>query len=137
MAMFNPLYSLTFNPFDKEQVKEADAFISHDYREMLSRLDYLKNTRGIGVFTSSPGKGKSFCLRCFAKKLNPSLHHMEYIPLSTVTVAEFYKELCTILRVSDKGGKPGRFHAIQEQIHYLYHEKRQPLILAIDEAQFL
>lgn len=135
--MYNPYYSLAFNPFDKQQVKEDDAFISSDFREMTSRLDYLKDTRGIGVFTSSPGKGKSFCLRCFAKSLNPSLYHMEYIPLSTITVAEFYKELCTILGVSDKGGKPGRFHSIQEQIYYLYHEKRQPLLLAIDEAQFL
>ena len=135
--MFNSFYSLSFNPFDKQQVKESDAFISRDYREMISRLDYLKDTRGIGVFTSSPGKGKSFCLRCFASNLNPSLYHMEYMPLSTVTVAEFYKELCTILGVSDKGGKPGRFRSIQEQIFYLYHEKRQPLLLAIDEAQFL
>lgn len=137
MASFNSFYSLAFNPFAKEQVKESDAFLSEDYKEMSARLNYLKDTRGIGVFTSSPGKGKSFCLRCFAKNLNPSLYHMEYIPLSTVTVAEFYKELCTILGVSDKGGKPGRFRSIQEQIYYLYHEKRQPLLLAIDEAQYL
>ena len=117
MAMFNPYYSLAFNPFDKQQVKESDAFISHDYKEMLSRLDYLKEARGIGLFTSPPGRGKSFCLRCFAKSLNPSLYHMEYMPLSTITVAEFYKELCTILGVSDKGGKPSRFRAIQEQIY--------------------
>ena len=135
--MYNSYYSLAFNPFDKQQVKENDAFVSRDYAEMTSRLNYLKDTRGIGVFTSSPGRGKSFCLRCFARSLNPNLYHMEYIPLSTITVAEFYKELCTILGVSDKGGKPGRFRSIQEQIYYLYHEKRQPLLLAIDEAQFL
>ena len=110
--MYNSYYSLAFNPFDKQQVKENDAFVSKDYTEMTSRLNYLKDTRGIGVFTSSPGRGKSFCLRCFAKSLNPNLYHMEYIPLSTITVAEFYKELCTILGVSDKGGKPGRFRSV-------------------------
>ena len=62
---------------------------------------------------------------------------MEYICLSTVSVAEFYKQLCYILGVSNKGGKPGMFKAIQEQIWYLYHEKRQPLFLAVDEAQYL
>ncbi len=137
MAMFNPYYSLAFNPFDKEQVRENDAFQSIDHKEMLSRLEYLKDTRGIGVFTSPPGRGKSLGLRCFAKSLNPNLYHMEYMTLTTVTVAEFYKELCQMLGVSDKGGKPGRFRSIQEQISYLYHDKRQPLILAIDEAQFL
>ena len=62
---------------------------------------------------------------------------MEYICLSTISVADFYKQLCAILGVSDKGGKTGMFRAIQEQIYYLYKEKRQPLLLAIDEAQYL
>ena len=37
-----------------------------------------------------PGMEKSFALRCFAKSLNPNLYHMEYICLSTISVAEFY-----------------------------------------------
>ncbi len=56
-------YGLSFNPFDKQQVKEKDRFLSQDLQEMLNRLDYLKDTRGIGVFTAGPGMGKSFALR--------------------------------------------------------------------------
>ena len=104
---------------------------------MLSRLDYLKDTRGIGLFTARPGMGKSFGLRCFAKGLNPNLYHMEYICLSTVSVMEFYRQLCSVLGVEPRGGKPGMFRAIQEQILYLYREKKQPLLLAVDEAQYL
>ena len=117
-------YGLSFNPFDKQQVKEKDRFLSQDLQEMLNRLDYLKDTRGIGVFTAGPGMGKSFALRCFSKTLNPNLYHMEYICLSTVSVMA-------------KGGKPGMFDAIQNQIFHLYKEKRQPLLLAVDEAQYL
>lgn len=135
--MFNDYYQLGYNPFDKQQVQEKDHFESQDYREMLSRLNYLKDVRGIGLFTASPGMGKSYALRCFAKQLNPSLYHMEYICLSTISVAEFYKQLCMVLGLRDKGGKTVMFKAIQEQIYYLYREKRQPLILAIDEAQEL
>lgn len=135
--MFNPFYGLSFNPFDKQQLREKDHFVSNDFNEMTNRLNYLKDVRGIGVFTARPGMGKSFALRCFAASLNPSLFHMEYICLSTVSVSEFYKQLCAVLGVSDKGGKTGMFHSIKEQIHYLYKEKRQPLLLAIDEAQFL
>ena len=135
--MYNDFYSLAFNPFDKQQLPEKDCFLSGDFKEMSSRLNFLKDTRGIGLFTASPGMGKSFCLRCFAKSLNPNLYHMEYLCLSTISVADFYKQLCAILGVSDKGGKTGMFKAIQEQIYYLYREKRQPLLLAIDEAQYL
>ena len=122
--MYNSYYGLTFNPFDKQQLKEKDHFISRNFTEMTNRLNYLKDIRGIGVFTARPGMGKSFCLRCFASSLNPSLFHMEYLCLSTISVADFYKQLCSILGVSDKGGKTGMFKAIQEQITYLYKEKR-------------
>lgn len=135
--MYNSFYGLTFNPFDKQQLREKDHFISRDFTEMTNRLNYLKDIRGIGVFTARPGMGKSYALRCFAASLNPSLYHMEYLCLSTISVADFYKQLCAILGVSDKGGKTGMFKAIQEQITYLYKEKRQPLLLAIDEAQYL
>lgn len=135
--MFRSYYALSFNPFDKQMTQEKDRFLSKDMQEMQNRLDYLKDTRGIGVFTARPGMGKSFGLRCFANSLNPNLYHMEYICLSTISVAEFYKQFCAILGVSDKGGKPGMFKAIQEQVYYLYKEKRQPLLLAIDEAQYL
>ena len=135
--MYNSFYGLTFNPFDKQQLKEKDHFISRDFTEMTNRLNYLKDIRGIGVFTARPGMGKSYALRCFAASLNPSLFHMEYLCLSTISVADFYKQLCSTLGVSDKGGKTGMFKAIQAQITYLYKEKRQPLLLAIDEAQYL
>jgi type II secretory pathway predicted ATPase ExeA len=130
-------YGMNANPFDKQQLSEKDCFRSHDFEQMTARLDFLKETRGIGVFTANPGMGKSFCLRCFSKKLNPNQYHMEYICLSTVSVSDFYKEFCQVLGVSDKGGKPGMFRSIQDQIYYLYKEKRQPLILAVDEAQYL
>ena len=43
--MFNSFYGLSFNPFDKQQLKETDHFISKDFTEMTSRLDYLKEDR--------------------------------------------------------------------------------------------
>ena len=76
--MYNSFYGLSFNPFDKQQLKEKDHFVSNDFREMTNRLNYLKDIRGIGVFTARPGMGKSYALRCFAAGLNPSLFHMEY-----------------------------------------------------------
>lgn len=135
--MMNAYYGLAYNPFDKQQIKEKNHFISRDFTEMTNRLNYLKNIRGIGMFTARPGMGKSYALRRFASSLNPRLYHMEYMCLSTISVADFYKQLCAMLGASEKGGKPAMFAAVREQITYLYKEKRQPLFLAIDEAQYL
>lgn len=137
MSSFADYYGLSCNPFDKQCLKEKDHFESRDFKEMMSRLDYLRDVRGIGVFTARPGMGKTYVLRCFAAGLNPNLYHMEYICLSSIGVTEFYKQFCDILGLPQRGGKPTLFKAIQEQIYYLYKEKRQPLILAIDEAQEL
>lgn len=83
--MFRSHYGLSFNPFDKQNAKEKDRFLSKDISEMTSRLDYLKDTRGIGLFTARPGMGKSFALRCFAKSLNP----YNFSGLSDLEVAQY------------------------------------------------
>lgn len=135
--MYNVYYGLSANPFDKQFLKEKEAFVSNDHQEALSRLNYLKDIRGIGVFTARPGMGKSFALRCFAKSLNNNLYQMEYLCLSTISVSEFYKQLCLAFGLDIVGGKAAMFKAIQERIYYLYKEKKKPFILAIDEAQYL
>lgn len=134
---FQSFYGISRNPFDKQQCTEKDFFNSHDFEQMSSRLNVLKDIRGIGVFTAAPGMGKSFALRCFAKNLNPNMYHMEYICLSTVSVADFYKEFCQVLGLPERGSKTSMFKAIKDQVFYLYKEKRQPLLLAVDEAQYL
>jgi len=114
--MYNSFYGLSFNPFDKQQLKEKDHFISRDFQEMTNRLNYLKDIRGIGVFTARPGIGKSYALRCFASGLNPSLYHMEYLCLSTISVADFYKQLCAILVFLIKVAKPVCFRPYSSKL---------------------
>ena len=135
--MYTDYYGLSFNPFDKQMVKEKDAFESEDFREMTARLEYLKEIRGIGVFTASPGMGKTFGLRCFSKKLNPNLYQCAYLCLSTVSIQEFYRQLCEALGLESGFGKSQMFKSIQERLYYLYKEKRQPFICILDEAQYL
>lgn len=128
---------LTRNPFSKEGTSVKDSFHSRDFQEMTGALSHLIRSRGIGVFTSPPGNGKTFVLRAFMHDLNKNLYRPDYICMATVSVGEFYKQFCDLLGVPAKGGKPRMFRAIQEQIWYLYKEKGTPLILAIDEAQYL
>jgi len=135
--MNNSFYGLSCNPFDKQALKVLDYFKSKDHAQMISRLDYLKDIRGIGLFTAAPGMGKSYALRCFEDSLNRNLYHMKYICLSTISVTEFYRQFCEQLGLDAKGSKTAMFRGIQERLYYLYKEKRQPLILAIDEAQYL
>jgi len=135
--MFKEYYGFSKNSFDKHSLSEKDAFLSKDHKEMISCLSYLNKIRGIGVFVSRPGFGKTYAFRCFAKSLDRNLNEIIYIQLSTVSVIDFYRQLCTKLGIEAPFGKAAMFRAIQERLYHLFKEKRRPLFLVLDEAQKL
>lgn len=135
--MFKAYYGFSKNPFDKQFLSEKDAFLSKDHTEATSRLSYLKNIRGIGVFTSRPGFGKTYALRCFTKSLDRNLHETAYVCLSTVSVTDFYRQFCAALGIDAPFGKPAMFRAIQERLFHLFKERKKPLLLILDEAHDL
>lgn len=134
--MYKHFYGLTFNPFDKSSPVKA-AFQSKDHLEMQNRLSFLKSARGIGLFTAPPGMGKTYALRCFADSLNPNLCQMSYTCLSTISVTEFYRQLCTQLGLEPCGRKTEMFKAIQDRVSYLIKEKHKTILVAVDECQYL
>jgi general secretion pathway protein A len=134
--VYKHFYGLTFNPFDKS-APVKDAFQSKDHLEMQNRLSFLKSSRGIGLFTASSGMGKTYALRCFADSLNPNLCQMSYTCLSTISVTEFYRQLCMQLGLEPSGRKTEMFKAIQDRVRYLIKEKHKTLLVAVDECQYL
>ena len=76
-------YGLEFNPFLKNS-KEI-LFEGAEYTEAKFRLDYLARTKGFGLLTGAPGRGKTTLVRSWSAGLNPSLYKVIYTSLSTVT----------------------------------------------------
>lgn len=134
--MFKQFYNMTFNPFDKG-LKEKDSYMSKDMKEMLSRLDYLNEARGIGVFTASAGSGKTFALRCFSKKVNTNLTKVIYLCLTTITTTEFYRQFCISLGLEPSSRKSDMFKSIKDYLENMSCDKRIHHILVWDEAQYL
>ena len=88
-------YGLEFNPFLKNS-KEI-LFEGSEYKEAKFRLDYLARTKGFGLLTGAPGRGKTTLVRSWSTGLNPSLYKVIYTSLSTVTVNDFYRNLAASL----------------------------------------
>jgi general secretion pathway protein A len=130
--MYKTFYSLSHEPFSKE-MKPSDAYLATSYREALAGLDYIKRTRGIGLFIGEPGSGKTFTLRTFKESLNPSLYHVVYFPLSTGGVMDFYRGLALGLGEEPKYRKVDLFYQIQQGIERLYTERRITPVLILDE----
>lgn len=133
--MFTAYYGMDFNPFNNE-IEVKYNFLSNDFTQSKARLEILKQHKGIGLITGEPGSGKSFCLRCFVNSLSKSLYKVIYIPITTLTVKEFYMALCDGLGIAPAYKKVIMFKQIQEAIHG-YSSKNITPVIIIDEVQFL
>lgn len=127
---------MSHNPFDLAH-SSSNAFMSRDLKETLKCLDYLTSIKGIGVITASPGMGKSYALKCFVEKLNTNINTIVYINMETLTVSDFYYQLCDHLGLVGTTKRSKMFKDLQERIQYLCKEARKPLTLILDEAQEL
>lgn len=110
---------------------------STDFTAAIARLEHLKNVKGIGLFTGLAGTGKTSTLRYFSNSLNANLYKVMYIPLSTVTVMEFYRSLAFALGTEIYSKKIDLFKAIQKRIVSLSKDKKITPLIIIDEAQYL
>lgn len=128
-------FGLDFNPFIKNS-KEITIETS-EYNETLCRLNVLLKTRGFGILTGSPGKGKTTIIRNWSHTLNPSQYKVIYSSLSTLTVLEFYKNLASKLGLEPKMRKIDNFKIIQSEITRYAVEKRITPVIIIDEANYI
>ncbi len=128
-------YGLEFNPFLKNS--RDILFTGSEYKEALFRLDYLAKTKGFGLLTGAPGRGKTTLVRVWSAKLNPSLYKVIYTSLSTVTVNDFYRNLAHSLGAQAAYRKTENFHAIQDEITRLALDKKKTPVIIIDEANYV
>ena len=134
--MFDTYFGMKCNPFQKD-IALKDTYELADFKEVQARLAYLQKNRGIGLFIGSAGLGKTYAIKYFTSKLNTSLYKVVYIPLSTVTVIEFYKSLCRGLGCEPMTKKSDMFMQIQQTIKTLAYDRKITPIIIIDEAQYL
>jgi type II secretory pathway predicted ATPase ExeA len=136
--MYKNYWSMAYNPFQKNNGESSvKLFNSKDYINAKARLEHLNKLGGIGLLTGLSGTGKTYTLKKFAEDLNPSLYKVVYIPLSTVTVLEFYKSLAYGLDLDPPGRKVDIFNAIQQRLMSLVKDRNMRCVIIIDEAQYL
>lgn len=134
--MINAFFGFKKEPFTKD-IDTKEIFLSDAFKELLSRLDYMKNNRGLMCLTGEAGTGKTLAIRTFVESLNTNLYLPLYIPLSTVSVLEFYRQLNQKLTGEFLYRKVDLFHSIQTSVKdYVTNRKKVPVII-LDEAHLL
>lgn len=134
--MYRAFYGLTCNPFSKD-IPVQRLYKSANYKQFVGRMEYFKQAKGFAVVYGLPGVGKTTALRVFTATLNPQLYRVVYLPLSILTVREFYRNLAMGLGLIPMQKKVDMFHQIQDQIINFHHQKKQTPFIILDEGQFL
>jgi type II secretory pathway predicted ATPase ExeA len=136
MTMLQAYWNLKGNPFDKS-IKCENLFMSKNFEELLSRLDYIKNNRGIMLITGQPGTGKTTAIRAFVNNLSDLSFKTFYVPLSTVNVSDFYKQLNELIGGEECSRKSKLFGSIQKQIREMVSDFKKIPVIIFDEAHLL
>lgn len=129
-------YGLEYNPFIKNNNNDIRIELEN-HNQIMFRLRHLEETKGIGLITGDPGLGKTTSIRHWSKSLNTNLYKVIYIAHSTITVHEFYRELCEKLGLEQHHSKRLNMILIQSEIKRLSIEKRITPVIIIDEANYL
>jgi general secretion pathway protein A len=134
--MLEAYWSLSGLPFSKS-LHHDQLFISQSVKELQSRLNYMKNNRGIFLLTGQPGTGKTTSLRAFVQQLPDLTYQSFYVPLATVNVLDFYRQINHALNGEHCHFKAGLFRQIQQLIKDMVtHSKKIPVFI-FDEAHLL
>ena len=134
--MYQQFFGLTDEPFPKD-IQTSDLFISSSHKELFKRFEHIKEKRGIMVLYGEPGMGKTTAVRYLIDSLDLKAFMPIYIPLATVGVNDFYRQMNRGLNGEYAHFKSKLFYVIQEQIlDYATHKGVIPVII-LDEAHLL
>ena len=123
-------------PFNKE-ISTNNFFNSYDIKESISRLNYIKQNRGIFLLTGEPGGGKTSVLRKFVEGLNPQTHQCCYTPHATVSKTEVYRQFNSLLSLTPRASKSALFEQIQNSIWDKYRHQGITPCFILDECHLM
>lgn len=124
------------DPFARDLPPEK-RFVTSDLDELQARLQYLVETRGIGLLLGAPGSGKSTALRRLRDSLHPEQVRPIYLHDTAVNIADLYRQLALELGIEPCWRRAMTFRAIRAEIDRLLTERKIAVLLIIDEAHRL
>lgn len=136
--MFKSYYGMNKNPFLKNE-SGNNPYNSNDYKEMINRLYFIKEIRGIAIFTGTPGLGKTFNARNFVNNLNKDLYKVIYIDATPeMSNFDFFKIISDNLNI-DIGAcyKSDIYKNVQNEIVRIVDQDKVNIMVIIDDAHYL
>jgi general secretion pathway protein A len=134
--MYAPFFGFNRVPFDRH-LSPDQLFRTPALDELHTRLEYLVETRSLGLLTGEPGSGKSTALRRLRDSLHPEKVRVVYLHDTAVNPADFFRQLALELGLEPHWSRALGFRSVQQEIVRLVQERHLTVLLVVDEAHHL
>jgi general secretion pathway protein A len=134
--MYKAYFGMSTQAFAKD-IPSDKLFVSSQFQELSTRLDYLIKQKGIGLLTGEAGSGKTTALRSVCHTLHPGLYKIIYLPNTTGSILDLYKSLADLLGLVASTSRAKLYLQIHQEIEHLTESKKVSPVLIIDEAHLL
>lgn len=124
-------FGLKHDPFGKN----IRQIVNTTQQEKLNqKLNFLLQTKGIGLITGDAGTGKTTALRAWTKELNPMTHHVIYQSDNHFKSFDIYSQLGDQLGLDKYARYSTLWRALKKELLNLSDNKQLSPIWIIDEA---
>ncbi len=127
-------FGLKHDPLGKTSTEHLD---NEQYRLLKPRLDWLLQTKGIGLITGAAGVGKTTGLRHWTKQLNPLAYKVIYQSDNHFQPFDVYCQFAEMIGLERQHRYSQLWRMLKKELLSLYDDKKITPIWILDEAQHL
>jgi len=134
---YRAFFGLTKEPFATD-IGGDDILETPELLNVKVRFEYVTRLGAVGVVTGEVGSGKSTAVRHALTTLHPSEYRSLYITASSGSIMEFYRQMKDALDIYlSSNSKALMVKAIKKEIVNLVLEKKQKVVVVVDEASLM
>src|SRR5579863_7626765 len=110
---------------------------SQQSTQLKQKLDWLLQSRGIGLITGDAGTGKTTALREWVNSLNPMTHHVIYQSDNHFQAFDIYSQFAESLGLEKYARYSTLWRALKRELLNLMDNKQLSPIWILDEAHLV
>ena len=129
-------FGFTHTPFSKA-IPAAQLCERASLQEAVARMRFTIAEALLGVLTGEVGVGKTVAVRAATAQLDPSAHHVIYVPNPAFGTRGLYVTLVRALGAMPRFHKAELIAQAQDLLAAEEHERRRRVVLLVDEAHLL
>jgi type II secretory pathway predicted ATPase ExeA len=129
-------FGLTRTPFGKN-IPANQLFVRDAHAEAVARISHCVQESALGVITGEVGAGKTVAVRAAVAALDPTRHHIIYIPNPAFGTRGLYVTIVTALGAHPRFHKAEVMHQAATLLANEEAERRRRPVIIVDEAHLL